>query len=141
MKFICQTLIPVLLFITDNLEYLNNAHWYAFNFHLISVLINPFVSRKPPDLELEGLFKRHFTTVKFFQGSIMSTPDLQRVKVYFSMYNNNLEFLYLMYPTEQVCNSKHQHSICYEMAKEISALNIALMLKCRVSTKPFLGNS
>ena len=83
MKFICQTLIPVLLFITDNLEYLNNAHWYAFNFHLISVLINPFVSRKPPDLELEGLFKRHFTTVKFFQGSIMSTPDLQRVKVYF----------------------------------------------------------
>ena len=82
MKFICQTLIPVLLFITNNLEYLNNAHWYAFNFHLISVLINPFVSRKPPDLELEGLFKRHFTTVKFFQGSIMSTPDLQRVKVY-----------------------------------------------------------
>ena len=83
MKLICQTLTPVLLFNTNNLEYLNNAHWYAFNFHLISVLINPFVSRKPPDLELEGLFKRHFTTVKFFQGSIMSTPDLQRVKVYF----------------------------------------------------------
>ena len=38
--------------------------------------------RKPPDLELEGLFKRHFTTVKFYQGSIMSTPDLQRVKVH-----------------------------------------------------------
>ena len=38
--------------------------------------------RKPPDLELEGLFKRHFTTVKFYQGSIMNTPDLQRVKVY-----------------------------------------------------------
>ena len=48
----------------------------------LSDLINPFISRKPPDLELEGLFKRHFTTVKFFQGSIMSTPDLQRVKVY-----------------------------------------------------------
>merc|ERR1712223_946673 len=41
-----------------------------------------FLHRKPPDLELEGLFKRHFTTVKFFQGSIMSTPDLQRVKVH-----------------------------------------------------------
>ena len=39
-------------------------------------------NRKPPDLELEGLFKRHFTTVKFYQGSIMSTPDLQRVKVH-----------------------------------------------------------
>merc|ERR1712223_2384443 len=41
-----------------------------------------FLHRKPPDLELEGLFKRHFTTVKFYQGSIMSTPDLQRVKVH-----------------------------------------------------------
>nr|XP_040578370.1 calcium-activated potassium channel slowpoke-like isoform X17 [Lepeophtheirus salmonis] len=41
-----------------------------------------FLHRKPPDLELEGLFKRHFTTVKFYQGSIMSTVDLQRVKVH-----------------------------------------------------------
>jgi len=41
-----------------------------------------FLHRKPPDLELEGLFKRHFTTVKFYQGSIMNTPDLQRVKVH-----------------------------------------------------------
>lgn len=37
--------------------------------------------RKPPDLELEGLFKRHFTTVEFFQGTIMNPIDLQRVKV------------------------------------------------------------
>ncbi|KAJ8930133.1 hypothetical protein NQ314_017099, partial [Rhamnusium bicolor] len=36
--------------------------------------------RKPPDLELEGLFKRHFTTVEFFQGTIMNPIDLQRVK-------------------------------------------------------------
>jgi hypothetical protein len=47
---------------------------------------NRFVFSKPPDLELEGLFKRHFTTVKFYQGSIMSTPDLQRVKV-FRLFN------------------------------------------------------
>ncbi|KAL1395277.1 hypothetical protein pipiens_002879 [Culex pipiens pipiens] len=39
-----------------------------------------FLHRKPPDLELEGLFKRHFTTVEFFQGTIMSPIDLQRVK-------------------------------------------------------------
>lgn len=38
-------------------------------------------NRKPPDLELEGLFKRHFTTVEFFQGTIMNPIDLQRVKV------------------------------------------------------------
>ncbi|KAG1674899.1 Calcium-activated potassium channel slo-1 [Nymphon striatum] len=41
-----------------------------------------FLHRKPPDLELEGLFKRHFTTVEFFQGSIMSPIDLQRVKAH-----------------------------------------------------------
>ena len=41
----------------------------------------PCTLRTPPGLELEGLIKRHFTTVTFFQGSIMNTVDLQRVKV------------------------------------------------------------
>ncbi|XP_040063104.1 calcium-activated potassium channel slowpoke isoform X2 [Ixodes scapularis] len=41
-----------------------------------------FLHRKPPDLELEGLIKRHFTTVEFFQGSVMNPIDLQRVKVH-----------------------------------------------------------
>lgn len=41
-----------------------------------------FLHRKPPDLELEGLIKRHFTTVEFFQGSVMSPIDLNRVKVH-----------------------------------------------------------
>ncbi|OQV15482.1 Calcium-activated potassium channel slowpoke [Hypsibius exemplaris] len=39
-----------------------------------------FLHRKVPDLELEGLFKRHFTTVKFLQGSVMNTNDLIRAK-------------------------------------------------------------
>ncbi|XP_055355099.1 calcium-activated potassium channel slowpoke-like isoform X2 [Paramacrobiotus metropolitanus] len=39
-----------------------------------------FLHRKPPDLELEGLFKRHFTTVEFLQGSVMNTNDLNRAK-------------------------------------------------------------
>ena len=50
----------------------------------IPVPCPPFLfgtGRKPPDLELEGLFKRHFTTVEFFQGTIMNPLDLQRVKV------------------------------------------------------------
>ena len=37
--------------------------------------------RDEPDLELEGLLKRHFTAVQFYQGSIMSAIDLARVKV------------------------------------------------------------
>ena len=41
-----------------------------------------FLHRKPPDLELEGLIKRHFTTVEFFQGSVMSPIDLARVRVH-----------------------------------------------------------
>ncbi|XP_003370273.1 calcium-activated BK potassium channel alpha subunit superfamily [Trichinella spiralis] len=35
----------------------------------------------PPDLELEGLFKRHFTKVEFFQGTVMDSVDLTRVKI------------------------------------------------------------
>jgi hypothetical protein len=32
-------------------------------------------------LELEGLLKRHYTTVAFFQGTMMNAVDLERVKV------------------------------------------------------------
>lgn len=39
------------------------------------------VCRKEPDLELEGLLKRHYTTVEFFQGTMMNAVDLERVKV------------------------------------------------------------
>ena len=42
--------------------------------------------RKEPDLELEGLFKRHFTQVEFFQGTVMDANDLDRVNV--SIYNH-----------------------------------------------------
>lgn len=40
------------------------------------------VCRKEPDLELEGLLKRHYTTVEFFQGTMMNAVDLERVKVH-----------------------------------------------------------
>jgi potassium large conductance calcium-activated channel subfamily M alpha protein 1 len=39
------------------------------------------VHRTNPDLELEGLLKRHFTKVKFFSGTVMDPWDLERVKV------------------------------------------------------------
>nr|XP_017020512.1 calcium-activated potassium channel slowpoke isoform X5 [Drosophila kikkawai] len=41
-----------------------------------------FLHRKEPDLELEGLLKRHYTTVAFFQGTMMNAVDLERVKVH-----------------------------------------------------------
>uniref|UniRef100_A0A914EDG5 BK channel n=1 Tax=Acrobeloides nanus TaxID=290746 RepID=A0A914EDG5_9BILA len=40
-----------------------------------------FLHRVVPDLELEGLFKRHFTKVEFFTGTVMDSIDLSRVKV------------------------------------------------------------
>uniref|UniRef100_A0A183BZP7 BK channel n=1 Tax=Globodera pallida TaxID=36090 RepID=A0A183BZP7_GLOPA len=40
-----------------------------------------FLHRVVPDLELEGLFKRHFTKVEFFTGTVMESNDLLRVKV------------------------------------------------------------
>ncbi|XP_064622887.1 calcium-activated potassium channel slo-1-like isoform X8 [Lineus longissimus] len=38
-----------------------------------------FLHKQPPDLELEGLFKRHFTQVEFFLGTVMDSNDLERV--------------------------------------------------------------
>ncbi|XP_052820332.1 calcium-activated potassium channel slowpoke-like isoform X3 [Mya arenaria] len=40
-----------------------------------------FVHKALPDLELEGLLKRHFTQVEFFQGTVMDAIDLERVKI------------------------------------------------------------
>ena len=40
-----------------------------------------FIHKTLPDLELEGLFKRHFTQVEFFQGTVMDSNDLERIKV------------------------------------------------------------
>lgn len=57
-----------------------NKNKFQINKTYTKKLNNNFKS-KPPDLELEGLFKRHFTTVEFFQGTIMNPIDLQRVKV------------------------------------------------------------
>jgi len=44
------------------------------------------VTRKEPDLELEGLFKRHFTQVEFYQGTVMDANDLHRVNVCIIQY-------------------------------------------------------
>lgn len=35
----------------------------------------------PPNLELEALFKRHFTQVEFFEGTVLNSNDLSRVKI------------------------------------------------------------
>ncbi|ESO01730.1 hypothetical protein HELRODRAFT_112655 [Helobdella robusta] len=39
------------------------------------------MNRKEPDLELEGLFKRHLTQVEYFQGTVMDANDLHRVNI------------------------------------------------------------
>ncbi|KAL5018366.1 hypothetical protein ScPMuIL_004088 [Solemya velum] len=41
-----------------------------------------FIHKTLPDLELEGLFKRHFTQVEFFQGTVMDANDLERVTIH-----------------------------------------------------------
>ncbi|XP_055517668.1 calcium-activated potassium channel subunit alpha-1a isoform X14 [Leucoraja erinacea] len=40
-----------------------------------------FLHNISPNLELEALFKRHFTQVEFFQGSVLNPHDLARVKI------------------------------------------------------------
>ena len=63
-KCFCITCTPVFII------------WQCFLYHRFPVL-----TRNVPDLELEGLFKRHFTQVEFFQGTVMDAIDLERVKV------------------------------------------------------------
>lgn len=57
-----------------------NARSYN-NVYTVKCTHRRIVFRVPPDLELEGLFKRHFTKVEFFQGTVMDSIDLSRVKV------------------------------------------------------------
>lgn len=40
-----------------------------------------FLHTVNPNLELEALFKRHFTQVEFFEGSVLNSNDLVRVKM------------------------------------------------------------
>lgn len=65
--------------------------WYALYRVLSSLSLSRYVRcRKEPDLELEGLFKRHFTQVEFLQGTVMDANDLHRVNVRLSVKLLNL---------------------------------------------------
>ncbi|RWS31725.1 calcium-activated potassium channel slowpoke-like isoform X13 [Leptotrombidium deliense] len=41
-----------------------------------------FLNRSPPDWDLEAFIKLHYLAVEFFQGSILLSADLERVKAY-----------------------------------------------------------
>lgn len=47
----------------------------------LSIDVFLYYYRRLPNLDLEGLFKRHFTCVEFFLGSVMDANDLDRVAV------------------------------------------------------------
>ena len=40
-----------------------------------------FLHSASPDLDLESLLKKRHTKVKYFQGSLMNSIDMERVKV------------------------------------------------------------
>lgn len=48
-----------------------------------------------PNLELEALFKRHFTQVEFYQGSVLNPHDLARVKVTALFFCSPANWLFL----------------------------------------------
>jgi potassium large conductance calcium-activated channel subfamily M alpha protein 1 len=39
------------------------------------------IDRQTPDIELEALFKRYYTKLQYFIGSVMNIVDLQRIQV------------------------------------------------------------
>uniref|UniRef100_A0A671MQQ4 BK channel n=1 Tax=Sinocyclocheilus anshuiensis TaxID=1608454 RepID=A0A671MQQ4_9TELE len=47
-----------------------------------------FLHNISPNLELEALFKRHFTQVEFYQGSVLNPHDLARVKHIFLCFDS-----------------------------------------------------
>uniref|UniRef100_A0A8D0H535 RCK N-terminal domain-containing protein n=1 Tax=Sphenodon punctatus TaxID=8508 RepID=A0A8D0H535_SPHPU len=49
-----------------------------------------FLHNISPNLELEALFKRHFTQVEFYQGSVLNPHDLARVKVMNLLFSETL---------------------------------------------------
>lgn len=51
------------------------------DFSFALVFSSSFQCSISPNLELEALFKRHFTQVEFYQGSVLNPHDLARVKV------------------------------------------------------------
>ena len=53
---------------------------YRFNLEIIGFNFS-YRSSDLPDLDLEALFKRNFTQVKFLQGTVMDPKDLERAKV------------------------------------------------------------
>lgn len=65
--------------------------------HILSVFLCFSIS---PNLELEALFKRHFTQVEFYQGSVLNPHDLARVKVIISSrllnYSNYVINVYIL---------------------------------------------
>lgn len=78
---ISKTIVPISLIVHRICEC---SHAMRMNLKFVCGFVDRLRTwnySKPPDLELEGLFKRHFTTVEFFQGTIMNPIDLQRVKV------------------------------------------------------------
>lgn len=48
---------------------------------IILMAVSSLPASISPNLELEALFKRHFTQVEFYQGSVLNPHDLARVKV------------------------------------------------------------
>jgi hypothetical protein len=39
------------------------------------------IDKQTPDIELETLFKRYYTKLQYFIGSVMNIVDLQRIQV------------------------------------------------------------
>lgn len=55
--------------------------WSLIDTQLFTSTLFLLINSIPPNLELEALFKRHFTQVEFFEGSVLNSNDLSRIKM------------------------------------------------------------
>lgn len=68
-------------------------------------------------MELEGLLKRHYTTVEFFQGTMMNAVDLERVKVQQSEFQRLILLFFLKIKQKQKKKNTNQLINSYNLGR------------------------
>ncbi|ESO01702.1 hypothetical protein HELRODRAFT_174673 [Helobdella robusta] len=93
------------------------------------------MNRKEPDLELEGLFKRHLTQVEYFQGTVMDANDLHRVNCIHSLPTDLHEKVDQQVSTDRLCFLKLKLLLIAIEAKQEGADESYILINPRYDVK------
>lgn len=89
-----------------------------------------------PNLELEALFKRHFTQVEFYQGSVLNPHDLARVKVTALLFCS-ANWPFSKYTLHYLGKKTDTKALLHVTPKECFSLSIILVINYIYNGEPF----